>query len=116
MISDVDETLVQRRIGQRIRSCRSSAGLTQQDVASALGLTRSSVSNIEAGTQSLSLIAFLKIAQELGMAPGVMLDGVTAHADLPDARATDLPVVYQSWLEALKRDDAPGETFVRARS
>lgn len=117
MIGAMDETLVQRRIGKRIRTYRLKAGLTQQDLAHALDLTRSSVSNIEAGTQSLSLVAFLKIAEELEMAPGALLDGITEDVALTDAvGAADLPDTYQSWLEALKRDDASGETLATVNS
>jgi len=80
-------------------------------------LTRSSVSNIEAGTQSLSLVAFLKIAQELEVAPAVLLEGVTDDVDwtVPGSVAV-LPDKYQPWVEALKRNAPPGDTFVTVTS
>lgn len=113
----VDETLVQRRVGQRIRTRRIEAGLTQQDLAQTLGLTRSSVSNIEAGTQSLSLVSFLKIAQELEVAPAALLDAVIEDVDLTaPVSAAALPDKYQSWVEALKRDGGSGDTSITVRS
>lgn len=41
--------------GRRVRAARVTSGLTQQGLADALGLTRSSVANIEAGRQRVLL-------------------------------------------------------------
>jgi transcriptional regulator with XRE-family HTH domain len=113
----MDETPVQRRVGRQIRIRRIKAGLTQQDLAQTLGLARSSVSNIEAGTQSLSLVAFLKIAQELNVSPAALLDAVAEDVDVGTRPSTaTLPDKYQTWVEALKRDDALSDTSVKVTS
>jgi len=110
MLASVDAIEMQRRIGKRIRSCRLEAKFTQQELASSLGLTRSSVSNIEAGTQSLSLVGFLKIAQELGVSPSVLLDSINEGIEArTSGRVAGLPDRYQSWVAAVRSDDSTFE-------
>jgi transcriptional regulator with XRE-family HTH domain len=108
MIRGVDENVVQHRVGRWIRSNRLKAGLTQQDVAHALGLTRSSISNIEAGTQSLSLVGFLRLTQELDVSPGEFLDVLNQEMIMT---REPLPDMYQSWVDAIRRNDSPDESF-----
>ena len=106
----VDVNAVQRQLGKRIRSFRIQAGLTQQELAQNLGLTRSSISNIEAGSQSLSLIGFLQIAEGLRVSPRELIDALTGDIDVPASSALlDVPNTYHSWVEALRRDDADDE-------
>ena len=66
------------RFGQQLRQARIAAGLSQADLAVAIGLTRTSVSNIEKGRQKVLLHTFGKILETLR------------------AQADDLLAVYQS--------------------
>ena len=43
--------LTQRELGQRLKSAREAIGLTQQQVADQVELTRVAISQIESGTQ-----------------------------------------------------------------
>lgn len=49
-------------IGERLRQARSAARLTQADTAKALGIPRSAVSDLEAGTRHLTAVELAKCA------------------------------------------------------
>ncbi len=54
-------------IGLRIKRWRKNCGWTQGDLSSRLNLSRTSISNIEAGRQSLSVVDALTICRLLGI-------------------------------------------------
>jgi len=58
-------------IGRIVRDARNDAGLTQEDLAEALGWNRdnSVVSGIERGKRSLQFIEFMEIAKIVGRDP-----------------------------------------------
>ena len=51
-----------KAVGQLVRAARDKAGLTQNALASRLGLTRTSVTNIEKGRQKVLLHTFCDLA------------------------------------------------------
>jgi len=59
----------------RIRSARKAARLTQADLATACGLERTSVTNIEGGKQALTVPLLLRVAEALKVMPSDLLDG-----------------------------------------
>ena len=61
----MDVTATPAGIGRLIRSARKQRGLTQQDLAEALGTSQSAVHRIESGNQNLSLEMINKIAAVL---------------------------------------------------
>lgn len=54
-----------RAVAQKLKQARQAAGLTQQEVADALGLARTSYTRIETGDNALSLEHLLKLSQVL---------------------------------------------------
>lgn len=60
-------------VGNAIKKARKVRGLTQSDLASAVGLTRTSISNIETGRQKLLLHTFYEIARALDVDPVQLL-------------------------------------------
>ena len=50
-------------IGARLAVARKAAGLTQEDLASAVGLDRTAVTKIEAGVRSLDALELARIAE-----------------------------------------------------
>lgn len=82
-------------IGERLRAARNRAGLTQAELGEALGLSRTAVTNIEAGKQSITVDALLGAARRLGcdLADLLPADGVVAHKPmvLGVVLADDLP-------------------------
>jgi DNA-binding XRE family transcriptional regulator len=57
---------VYRRLGQWVRQARKRRGLRQEDVAALMGLTRTSIVNIEAGRQRVLLHDALALLVILG--------------------------------------------------
>ena len=69
----VDAKNFYKRLGQRIREARTRSGLTQQELAAKVDLTRTSVTNIELGRQKLLVHALVEIAAALQVAPDKLL-------------------------------------------
>jgi transcriptional regulator with XRE-family HTH domain len=61
--------------GERVKQAREAAGLTQLDLAKKIGLTRSSVANIEAGRQKPTVEKAAMAAIVLRCDPGWLLAG-----------------------------------------
>lgn len=77
-----------QEFGRRLRELREKAGLTQDQIAKAIGLTRTSVTNIEAGRQSVDLATLYSLADALDVWPADLLVGeASSHA----ARLHGLP-------------------------
>lgn len=62
-------------LASRIRSARKTARLTQAELASACGVERTSVTNIESGKQFVSVSLLRKLADVLKVTPSDLLDG-----------------------------------------
>ena len=62
-----------RRFGSNLRQARKAAGLSQADLALAISLTRTSVSNIEKGRQKVLLHTYEEILRVLNLQPGELL-------------------------------------------
>ena len=69
---------VYETVGLGIRAAREHRGLTQQDLATSIGMTRSSVTTIEAGRQQIRVHTLVMIAQALGVHPSELVDGLPA--------------------------------------
>lgn len=82
-VSDIDlfvknchTAAVQRlyqEFGQLLREARTAADLTQQEVAARVGLTRTSITNIERGSQHISLHQLFLLANAVGRDPTDLL-------------------------------------------
>lgn len=66
--------------GARVRAARTRAGLSQTDLGTLVGLTRSSVANVEAGRQASSAEQAVTIANALGVGVQWLLTGDTKIA------------------------------------
>ena len=58
-----------RALGRKIQDARKRAGLTQQDLGDEVNLTRTSITNVERGNQSVSVWLLHQIATALDCAP-----------------------------------------------
>ena len=56
---------VLRRVGQDIRAARRDARLTQQQLAGMIGTSRSSLANLEAGNQEITVTRLAALAEAL---------------------------------------------------
>jgi len=85
--------VTQEELGRRLRASRESCGLTQQDAARHLGVSRSTVAQMEIGRRKVSGLELFKLARLYGravsdfLADGFERDGVGALLRaLPEAR------------------------------
>ncbi len=87
-----------REVGARIRKAR--AGRKQQQLAIAVGLTRTSITNIEQGRQKILLHTFLAIAAALGVPPAQLLpDGVLDGTKRPGPLTSGLDAETKRFVE-----------------
>lgn len=84
------------RLGARVRALRRSGGFTQQQLANASGVTRSSIANIEAGRQGTPTTKLGDLARALGVTVG----------DLMDETAPAVP-----WLNLARRNQSTLVTY-----
>lgn len=64
-----------RQVCARMRDARLAAGITQEEAAKAVGVTRATISNQEAGRSAPSLEQFRKLIAEYGAGAHVVLYG-----------------------------------------
>lgn len=67
---------VYQAFGARVRMIREALGLNQGELAKRIGLTRTSVTNIEAGRQEVDLDRAASIAAALGTSPKNLMRGI----------------------------------------
>ena len=65
---------VTQRFGQAVRRQREARHWSQEQLADSADLNRCYVGEIERGASMPSLLTILKLAQALGVAPGMLLD------------------------------------------
>ncbi len=61
-----DKAGFDRALGERIRKARERAGVKQDQLAQAVGLSRTSITNIERGRQGVQAYLLTRIAEVLG--------------------------------------------------
>lgn len=77
-----------RAFGRALREAREQAQLTQRQVAERVGLTRTSVTNIERGNQHIALHQLFLLASAVGVEPTALLPSDDAALEeLVPARA-----------------------------
>lgn len=72
-----------QRFGQHLRQARKASGLSQADLAVAIKLARTSVSNIEQGRQKVLLHTFAEILRVLNVQPRKLLPSLNDDRTAP---------------------------------
>jgi len=70
-----------KQFGSELRAARDHSDLTQEQVAGRVGLTRTSITNIEAGRQQVSLHQLYQLAAAVGRRPADLLPDLDGGAD-----------------------------------
>lgn len=73
-------TMDLQAIGARIKAAREAKGMTQEDFAAALDMSRNHISVIERGVKAPKLETFVAIANVLGVSADALLFDVIDHA------------------------------------
>jgi transcriptional regulator with XRE-family HTH domain len=90
----MQEERFNHELGARIRTAREGARLTQEALASAVGLSRGSIANIERGGQAPPTYRLALIAQALGVDLPALLPGVAGYGSQVDRLHSQLPARY----------------------
>ncbi|MBZ0299988.1 MAG: helix-turn-helix domain-containing protein [Anaerolineae bacterium] len=101
MISD-DE--LYKIIGTNVRKARENAGLSQNELAVAVGLSRTSITNIEAGQQKIQIHTLFKIGEILDITPQSLMPSMTLNDQVVSNRAsgiTDKERAEKEWIERI---------------
>lgn len=69
----MDNELFYREFGRNLKDFRGKAHLTQSELAERVGLSRTSVTNIEVGRQKIPLHLLYTLAASLGVEPALLL-------------------------------------------
>ena len=86
------------RVGELIRKRRNELKIPQDTLASDVGLTRTSISNIEKGRQKLLLHTFFEIARTLKSEPAALLPQLAGVPVAPPKK--DLPQEVRQFIES----------------
>ena len=88
-------------VGRRIRKARKDRKLTQEDLASLVSLTRTSITNIEKGRQKLLLHTLAQIAHALHVEPANLLpDAVGEPENDLDEALKGRPGPEKAWIKS----------------
>lgn len=110
-------------VATRLREARDVAGLTQGDVAAALGIPRTSVAAFEAGTRKVSVVEIRQLALLYGRSSAWLI-GEEESPDLTgqalyraarnlSAKDRDQVLKFAQFLAASPTDAAPGQGQAR---
>lgn len=97
------------RVGERLRQARVERGLTQEALGQAIGLTRTSVVNIERGRQKVMLHTLYAVAEALRVSLMDLLPSPT-EASIEERLSSDPvaqqdPSVLKFWEQARARSE-----------
>lgn len=104
--------------GGRLRERRRKAGMSQAQLAQRVGLSRTSITNIEKGHQQVSLHLFLSLAGAVSADPWDLAPSISDHASrarLPEGLLKGLTQEDQDWVLRVvatpndQREDDHGE-------
>jgi transcriptional regulator with XRE-family HTH domain len=109
------ERVIYTTIGQRVRELREGLQMTQDELAALVGLTRTSITNIEKGIQKLGIDTLYDLAAVFGMdardlLPEVHPDPVVAEAYRKVAELKHQQVEAQRELRRVLNGDKNGNS------
>lgn len=106
MILDVVDEFY-KRLGRALRAARKAAGLTQDAVGHALGLSRTAVANVEAGRHHLAVHQLVAYADVVGALPAELLAAAMTERVSPTlarrAKAQEWPEEVREVMETAWR-------------
>lgn len=100
-----------RAFGERVRAARVEAGLSQKTLGERVGLTRTSVTNIESGQQHIPLHMLLLLARALGVDPCALVPDEGDVSPVIDAQSLrGLQPDEGKWVRSVVREAKRGRT------
>lgn len=98
----MDPQLLYQEFGSHLRRARRSAELTQERLADQVGLSRTSITNIEKGRQHVTLYVLFLLADALNVKPSDLLPDINHMEEIGESAArllekADLANDVKSW-------------------
>lgn len=81
----IDKTLIYRELGRIIQKERVKKEWTQEELGTAVGLSRTSITNLEKGRQGIPIHTLFEIADKLHVAPASLLPDIQKSASEEEA-------------------------------
>lgn len=97
LVQDVE---LQRALAHSVRRRRRQRGWSQATLAERLGVTRTTITNIEHGTQGVTLLTFVRLAEQLDLGAPEFLAEVIAERPAPSV-AAEAPGPYRDWVASI---------------
>lgn len=111
MAANDERNEINTRFGQLLSRRRKKAGVSQEKLAKILGLTRTSVTNIESGRQPIQLHTLYAIADAIGVNPTDLMPNVSKYPNkiIPSnererVHLESLSVATSHWLAKLSSE------------
>lgn len=92
-----------RALGARIRKARERVGVKQEQLAQAVGLSRTSITNIERGRQGVQAYLLARVAEVLGRPAAELLPLPAAEPSEVSEKVRDLEPSKREWAERVMR-------------
>lgn len=93
--------LVYEAVGARIHELRKQRGMTQDQLASQVDLTRTSITNIEAGRQKILLHTLFELAAALGVEPLELLPSSLELVKARGQKGPDVSEKEREWIQSM---------------
>lgn len=93
---------INSRLGEQIRRQRKARKLNQTDLARRVGLSRTSITNIESGRQALTVHQLFDFAEALGVDAGALLPDASS-APKADVNQASMTPQLLNWISSLKK-------------
>lgn len=104
-IQDENSRIIYSEVGKKIREAREGLDLTQKQLASRVGLNRSSIANIERGNHKILLHTFLMLSRALDKSPFDLMPDVSFDNGLNYlSEAININNNEKKWIAALVND------------
>lgn len=101
---DMDADQIYKNLSKRIRALRRSLGLTQDQLAKRVGISRASLANIEAGRQKVLVHHLFALANALDLESPAQLLLSPRAGSRPGPAAADLPLAGEGLTEKQRRE------------
>jgi transcriptional regulator with XRE-family HTH domain len=94
-------------VGKKVKQARENRNITQEELASKVSLSRTSITNIEQGRQQFMAHTLIEIATALAVSPTSLLPEInTKFADTLDDKLKDLPPNERRWIKSTLKKPA----------
>lgn len=105
-IVDMEIDLIYKEFGRLLKKSRTAANLTQETLAKRVGLSRTSITNIEKGRQHINLHMLYVLSDSIGVRPSDLL---------PDKDLVDIDINLNNVLSKANVSEDAGRDWIKRR-